>query len=171
MNGALRVPMRRLLLLLLVILLAACNLDAPGGDTVGLQPTVSRPTYIAPTPYIAPTQVPQGGFSVQTAGTPVPGVTVTLDPLRILTPVPAQTLIQNPQPSPTSQNVIEIIVNNIFIPAWNFIYTFILEGIGTLWLFAGARGGTLAQVGCCVAPFFAALAALAYRFRLLRWRR
>lgn len=154
-------------------MLAGCNLDAPGGSgtSVALEPTVSRPTFIPPTPYIAPTQVPQGGFSAQVVGTPAPGFTPTLDPLRILTPVPAQTLIENPAPSPTSQNAIEIVVNNIIIPAWNFIYTFFLEGIGTLWLFAGARGGAFAQVGCCIAPFFVALIVIAMRFRLLRWRR
>jgi hypothetical protein len=152
-------------------MLTGCTLDAPGGRPVALEPTVARPTFIAPTPYIAPTQVPQGGFSGQAVGTPIIVVTPTLDPLRILTPVPAQSLIQNPAPSATSQNAIEVVVNNIIIPTWNFIYTFILEGISTLWLFAGARGGGFAQVGCCVVPFFAAIVAVALRFRLLRWRR
>jgi|GEM_PF-1519395 len=163
--------MRQHFLLLLVLMLAGCNLDAPGGRTVALEPTSFRPSYIAPTPYIAPTSVPQGGFSGQAVGTPILGITPTLDPLRILTPVPAQSLIENPAPSPTSQNAIEVIVNNIIVPAWNFIYTFVLEGIGTLWLFAGARGGTFAQVGCCVVPFFVVIVVLALRFRLLRWRR
>src|SRR5215213_7216714 len=106
MNSAVRNAMRRLFLLILVVMLAGCNLDAPGGTSVALEPTVARPTFIAPTAYIAPTQVPQGGFSGQAVGTPIIVITPTLDPLRILTPVPAQSLIQNPAPSATSQNAI-----------------------------------------------------------------
>ncbi|MEP7293056.1 MAG: hypothetical protein ABI835_14840 [Chloroflexota bacterium] len=155
-----------------LLIFTGCNLDAPGGNlpSTPLVPTdASRPTFIAPTPYIVPTLIPQQGFGPQTVATS--GIAPTSAPRNLLTPVPAQTLLDNPQPSPNSANAIEAFVNNIIIPAWNFIYTFILEGVGTLWLFAGARGGALAQVFCCVAPGLVIVAAVALRFRLFRWRR
>jgi len=164
--------MRRIFPLTIALLvLAACNLDAPGGlpPPTTLEPTNDRPTFVAPTPYIAPTLIPQQGFSSQTVTTP--SVVPTNAPQNLLTPVPAQTLIQNPQPPATSQNAIEAFINNLIIPIWNFIYTFVLEGVSTLWLFAGARGGPIAQVLCCIAPFIAAVIGVLLRFRVLRWRR
>ncbi len=164
--------MRRLLtVLIMLLLLAACNLDAPGGSPppAQLEPTSVRPTFVAPTPYIAPTLIPQQGFAPQVAGTQV--AVVTSPPGNLLTPVPAQTLIENPQPPPTSANAIEAFVNNLIIPAWNFLYTFLLEGISTLWVFAGARGGVVAQLFCCIAPFILAVVVVVLRFRLLRWWR
>lgn len=157
------------LMLLLALMLVGCNLDAPGGNLppAPLEPT--RPTFIAPTPYIAPTLIPQQGFSRQTVATPL--VALTPSPGNLLTPVPAQTLIQNPNPSPNSQNAIEAFVNNLLVPVWNFFYTFILEGLSTLWLFAGARGGVIAQVFCCVAPLIVVVVLAVLRFRVLRfWR-
>lgn len=167
--------MRSTLLILMafvLLILAGCNLDAPGGNLPATPlepPQPLRPTFVAPTPYIAPTLIPQQGFGPLTVATS--GIVPTSAPRNLLTPVPAQTLLENPQPSPPQANAIEAFVNNIIIPAWNFIYTFILEGVGTLWLFAGARGGVLAQVFCCVAPGLVVVAAVALRFRLFRWRR
>ena len=165
--------MRRIALIFIAftLLLAACNLDAPGGSLPPsqLEPTEVRPTFVAPTPYIAPTLVPQQGFAPQAVASP--GVAPTNAPQNLLTPVPAQTLIQNPQPPATSQNAIEAFVNNLLVPAWNFLYTFILEGVSTLWLFAGARGGVIAQLFCCIAPFILGLVVVVLRFRLLRWWR
>lgn len=164
--------MRTIFILIIALLfLAACNLDAPGGlpPPSALEPTDQRPTFVAPTPYIAPTLIPQQGFSQQTAATP--GVVPTTAPQNLLTPVPAQTLIQNPQPPATSQNAIEAFINNLIIPIWNFVYTFILEGVSTLWLFAGARGGVVAQLVCCIVPFIVAVIGVLIRFRVVRWRR
>ncbi len=143
--------------LLLLPLLAGCNLESTGAATLTpLPPTV----YVPPTPYRAPTFAPFGAQAVVI--TPTPG--------NLLTPIPAQTVIQNPQPSPTSQNAIEAFIDNLVIPAWNFLYTFLLEGLATLWVFAGARGGLIAQLACCVAPALLVIGAVLVRFRILRWR-
>jgi len=134
--------------MILLLVLAGCNLStANPTPTPAPFPTVS---YVAPTPYRGPTLITAptliggntGGaqnFSAQSVG-------ATPTARNILTPVPAQVLIDNPQPSPTSQNAIEAFINNLIVPAWNFFYTFFLEGLGTLWVFAGARGGAFAQV-------------------------
>ena len=166
--------MRRYLLILLLLALVACNLStAAPTPTRAPLPTVS---YVAPTPYRGPTPVvaptliggnTDGGaasFGAQSVG-PTPTAR------NILTPIPAQTLLQNPQPSPTSQNAIEAFVNNLIIPAWNFVYTFVLEGLSTLWLFAGARGGVFAQVFCCVGPAILLTGYVLVRLRVVRWRR
>ncbi|MEO8396162.1 MAG: hypothetical protein ABI700_24420 [Chloroflexota bacterium] len=178
--------MRRysLIIALFLVALAGCNLTtgdvATPTPTSGPFPTVS---YTPPTPYRAPNlnatpgaiAVPtliggnasSGGaaaFSAQSVGaTPARG--------NILTPVPAQVLIENPQPSPTSQNAIEAFVNNLIIPVWNFVYTFFLEGLSTLWLFAGARGGAFAQVFCCITPAIVLVGVVLVRFRVIRWWR
>jgi hypothetical protein len=149
------------------VLLAGCNLETSGSATLEPTPTA----YIAPTPYRGPTIIAaptliggQGGFGAQNAG-------ATATARNILTPVPAETLLQNPQPSPGSQNAIEAFVNNLIIPAWNFLYTFVLEGVSTLWLFAGARGGVFAQFFCCIAPGVLVVVAVLLRLRIIRWRR
>ena len=89
--------MRRHALILIplaLLILAGCNLDAPGGNVprTTLEPT--RATYVAPTPYIAPTLIPQQGFSGQSLSTPAV-IVATVTPGNLLTPVPAQTLIDN----------------------------------------------------------------------------
>jgi hypothetical protein len=179
--------MRRLFLLALLIALAGCNLatsdDSSTPTSFGPLPTTS---YVAPTPYIAPplvngvpvvpqviTAQPQAGAAVAqgvilVTVTPVPGQVVIAV---TATPLPGQIVIQQPVPSPTSQNIIEAFVNNLIIPAWNFLYTFFLEGLSTLWLFAGARGGGFAQVFCCIGPIVVIIGALIVRFRPIGWRR
>ena len=86
------------------------------------------------------------------------------------TPFPGQIVVQPPT-SQVSQNVIEALVNNLIVPAWNLVYTFFMDGISTLWQFAGARGGGFAQVFCCVGPIVLVVVALIVRFRPIRWRR
>ncbi len=159
--------MRRYLVLFLLMILAGCNLEVSPSvtPTSAIPPTVS---YVAPTPYIAPiivTPVPgqAQSFSAQ-------GVVITPTPSNLLTPVPAQTLIQNPAPSQTSQNAIEAFINNLIVPVWNFAYTFVLQGLATLWLFAGARGGAFAQVFCCIAPAILLFVVVLIRLRVVRWR-
>jgi hypothetical protein len=170
--------MRRLTLIVLLVALAGCNLstsDLPTTATFGPLPTTS---YVPPTPYRAPTLVngvpvlPQGNAPgaqsvVVVTATPLPGQVVIAV---TATPVPGQIVVQQPA-APPSTNVIDTLVNNLIIPAWNLVYTFFLDGLSTLWLFAGARGGGFAQVFCCIAPAVLAVGALALRFRLIRWRR
>ena len=96
--------MRRYVYLLLLVVLAACNLETARVVT----PEPSATPYIPPTPYIAPTLGAQG-------------VVVTPAGSNLLTPVPAQSLIEQPAPPQTTQNAIEAFVNNHIIPAWNFL--------------------------------------------------
>ncbi len=167
--------MRRFFLLILMLLLAGCNLEAT--DEALTTPTfepLPTTSYVAPTPYRVPTLINApttlgGDGSVDSFGVQAVGVTPT--PRNILTPVPAQVLIENPQPSQTSQNAIEAFVNNLIVPAWNFVYTLISEGLGTMWLFAGARGGVFAQLFCCITPIIVVVVIVLFRFRIIRWRR
>jgi len=170
---------RYVFIIMLLLLIAGCNLTTTGGNPLtptspGIVPTVS---YTPPTPYRAPdlnatpgAYTPPQGAGAQAVGAQAAQAAATTVS-SILTPVPAQTLIANPQPSPNSQNAIEAFVNNLIIPAWNFVYTFFLEGLGTLWVFAGARGGAFAQVTCCIGPAVLLLVAVAYRLRIIRWWR
>ncbi|MBI1260077.1 MAG: hypothetical protein GC204_21625 [Chloroflexi bacterium] len=174
--------MRRLVLIFVVLIIAGCNLttgDVPTPTSGQTYPTVS---YTPPTPYRAPNlNATQGAFVAPTlVGGNVSGgaafsaqsVGPTATPGNILTPVPAESLIQNPAPSLNSQNAIEAFVNNLVVPVWNFIYTFFLEGMSTLWLFAGARGGIFAQIFCCIAPAIALIVVVVFRVRIFRfWRR
>ena len=188
--------MRRTIVVLSILILAGCNLEASDGTTMpptttfGPLPTTS---YVAPTPYRVPTLINAptaigGGFTdAQSAGVtnaqgaPVgnataipPGdINATAIPRgNVLTPVPAEVLIENPQPSPTSQNAIEAFINNLIVPAWNFTYTLVSEGLTTMWLFAGARGGIFAQVFCCISPILLGIVVVLYRLRVVRlWRR
>lgn len=160
--------MRRTLLLIL-LLLAGCNLETSGVAT--LEPTAT--VYVAPTPYRGPTAIvaPTLIASPNAQGVGVQSVGVTPTSGNVLTPVPVQTLVQNPQPPPASQNVIEAFINNLAIPAWNFLYTFLTEGLLTLWTFAGARGGVFAQVTCCIAPLLLVAGVVLRRLRGGRWLR
>ncbi len=177
--------MRRVFLLAILIAVAGCNLATSDSvpPTFGPLPTTS---YVAPTPYRAPTLIngvpvqpqvvtaqPQGaGIGAQgvvvVTPTPAPGQVVIAV---TATPFPGQIVVQPPVASQVSQNVIEALVNNLIVPAWNLIYTFFMDGISTLWLFAGARGGGFAQIACCIGPIVVVVIALAVRFRLVRWRR
>ncbi len=171
------------IIVLFLVAIAGCNLTT--GDvatltpTSGLLPTVS---YTPPTPYRAPNlNATPGAFVVPTliGGNPSGGAafsaqSVGATPTRgnILTPVPAGTLLQNPAPSVNSQNAIEAFVNNLIVPIWNFVYTFFLEGLSTLWLFAGARGGAFAQAFCCIVPGIVVVTVVLFRLRVGRfWRR
>jgi hypothetical protein len=180
--------MRRFFVLFLILITAGCNLEAtnesslPPTPTFGPLPTTS---YVAPTPYRvptlinAPTAIGGGVTDAQSAGVtnaqgapPAVGNATAIPRGNVLTPVPAEVLIENPEPSPTSQNAIEAFINNLIVPAWNFTYTLVSEGLGTMWLFAGARGGIFAQVFCCIAPIILGIGIVLYRLRIVRlWRR
>lgn len=161
--------MRRYLFVL-IVLLAGCNLETSGSVTPTFEP-IPTTSYVPPTPYRAPTLITaptlvggQSSFGAQS-------VVVTPTARNLLTPVPEQALLQNPQPPPASQNAIEAFVNNLIVPAWNFLYTFVLEGVSTLWLFAGARGGAFAQFFCCIGPAVLVVGVVLVRLRIIRWRR
>jgi hypothetical protein len=171
------------LFILFLLLLAGCNLTTGDPPTPTNSQTIPTISYTPPTPYRAPNlnatpgvpAVPTliggnvGGAAAFSAQS-VAGATPTAR--NILTPIPAQTLLQNPQPSVTSQNAIEAFVNNLIVPVWNFVYTFFLEGLSTLWLFAGARGGVFAQVFCCITPAIVLVIVVLLRLRIVRgWRR
>ena len=167
--------MRQYIFMILLLVLAGCNLSTANPPTPTSSNLIPTLPYVAPTPYRGPTLIAAptliggntGGaqsFSAQSVG-------ATPTARNILTPVPAQVLIDNPQPSPTSQNAIEAFVNNLIVPVWNFVYTFFLEGLGTLWVFAGARGGAFAQVFCCITPAIALVFVVLIRLRIVRWWR
>ncbi|MFO7323408.1 MAG: hypothetical protein DIU68_016885 [Chloroflexota bacterium] len=126
---------RRVLLLfpLLIVLVTACNLTA-----------ITAPT---PTPF--PTPVPLG--EAQSPGVIFVTATPFGDPLPDgITPVPVATL--SPGVTAPTSNAVEWLVQTVVIPAWNFLYDLFFQALGSLWLFAGARGGVFAQVVCCVGP-------------------
>ena len=160
-------PHARLVPLVLILaLLSACNL--------------ARITAPAPTPYPTPQPpVADGSAGVFPSITPLAGNVTTQTVFITATPIPgvgAQTVYVtatafgsapgindgvsiavtpgNPAlaPAPPSTNVIDSLINNVAIPAWNFLYTLVLNGIASLWDFAGARGGLFAQGLCCLLP-------------------
>jgi hypothetical protein len=139
--------MRRCLipcLLLTLVIMAACN----------LQP-ISAPT---PTPYPTP-------FPVNAAGTQVIYVTATPFALSPGSNAPAGSIPAQ------SNDVANWILNNVIVPAWNFLYEIGFSLVATLWAYAGERGGLMAQVGCCILP--AALTVvwvIRYFFYGRRWR-
>ena len=173
--------MRRTLFIFLVLIIAGCNLTAGDPPTPTSGQSIPTVSYTPPTPYRAPDlSATQGAFAAPTliggnvsggAAFSAQSVGATTTPGNILTPVPAESLIQNPAPSVNSQNAIEAFVNNLIVPVWNFVYTFFLEGLSTLWLFAGARGGAFAQVFCCIAPAILLLGVVLFRLRIGRWIR
>ncbi len=152
--------MRRLLLfILLIVALAGCNLDNSN--------TTIEILEASPTPLIVPTlPAPFGPLDAQS----VSGATVTPGDALLVTPVPLGTLVEAPEPSPVTQNAIEVFVNNILIPIWNFLYTLVVDGLVSLWVFAGARGGWFAQIFCCIAPGVVAVIVVLARIRLRRRR-
>ena len=138
--------MRRCLtacLLFIIVIVAACN----------LQP-ISAPT---PTPY--PTPQP---LDVTPAGTLV--IYVTATPFG----VPSGSDSGIPE---QSGDVANWLMNNVIVPAWNFLYEIGFSMVGTLWTYAGDRGGLIAQLGCCILPAALTVIALVrYFFFGRRWR-
>lgn len=137
------------LLVLLALLIAGCNLSA-----------VTAPT---PTPF--PTPAPLG--EAQSPGVIFVTATPFGNPPLGLTPVPT---LPPGVVAPTS-NAVEWLIQTVVIPAWNFLYTFLFQALGSLWTFAGARGGIFAQALCCIGPAIL-VAAAAVRYVVLgrRWR-
>ncbi|MCC6802792.1 MAG: hypothetical protein IT319_07905 [Anaerolineae bacterium] len=159
--------MRRIGFLILLLLLAGCNLES--FDAVTPPPTATA--YVAPTPYRGPTAIVAPtliGSGSNTGAQTVPGTPVTvIQP----TAAPTQQTIPIPQAPAGSQNVIEAFFDNLVIPLISFVYSFVTEGAATLWLFAGAQGGALAQLLCCLVPVLVVGGLLLRRLRVGRWRR
>ncbi len=110
--------MRQLMLIVVILALAGCNLDT----------SVSVTLAPSPTPLILPSP--------------------TTDPALFATPVPAQTVVEQPP----AENVIQAFVNNLIVPIFNFFLSFVTDAVASLWALAGVRGGSLGQALCCVAP-------------------
>lgn len=174
---------RLALVVLLMVLLSACNLAQIAAPTITPYPT---PQPIAPdgsTANVFPSITPLAPAVVTTqtvyiTATPIPGfgaqtVYVTATPFgsggglsMAVTPGTANPTLA---PAPPSTNVIDSLINNVAIPAWNFLYTLVLSGIASLWNFAGARGGLFAQGLCCLLPAVI-LSVLAVRAAISRRR-
>lgn len=128
--------MRRLTLagvtLLISLALAGCNLSS-----------IEAPT---PTPF--PTARP----ATDNSGIPpIGGVTfVTATPFG--NPSSGSPVIPTVQPTGPGANAATWLIGTVILPAWNFIYAFAMQTVGTLWLFAGAQGGVIAQGLFCILP-------------------
>ena len=129
--------MRRLLLMVVLLVLAGCNLDT----TASLTSTLSE----SPTPLILPSPT---------------------SPVVEITPVPAQTAVEQPPPA---ENLFQAIINNLIVPIVSFLVTFVTDAVVSLWALAWERGGAFAQVLCCIVPGGAVGLVLFARVRI--WRR
>jgi hypothetical protein len=135
--------------LLLLLVLVACNLEANPAPE--------------PTP-----QTAANGEEVQIniiTATPAP-VLVTATPLTVAgNATPASGVVLTTPPVPASSgNAVDWLINSVVIPAWNFLYTFFMRSVGSLFDLAGAQGGVFAQVLCCIVPILVAVVLLARYF-------
>ena len=130
-----RVIMRRptiAVITLLLIVLTGCNLAA-----------IEAPT---PTPF--PTARPLTGSNTVP---PIGGVTfVTATPFG--NPAPNAPAVPTVQATGPGANAASWLIGTVILPAWNFLYAFGMQTIGTLWVFAGAQGGVIAQGLFCILP-------------------
>ncbi len=154
--------------LILALLLAACNLAAIKAPAPTVYPTPQPLAADAGAQGLFPSITPLAvnGTSAETVyitATPIPGaaaqtIYVTATPFGlgagsgIVIAITPGSLNPTLAPTPTSTNVIDSIINNLLIPAWNFLYTLVLSGLTSLWNTAGARGGLVAQGLCCLIP-------------------
>ena len=128
--------MRRLttagITLLILLARAGCNLSA-----------IEAPT---PTPF------PTANPATNNSGVPpIGGVTfVTATPFG--NPAPNAPAIPTVQPTGPGANAATWLIGTVILPAWNFLYAFGMQTIGTLWVFAGAQGGVIAQGLFCILP-------------------
>ncbi len=155
---------RTLTALTLIFVLAACNLARIAAPAPTPYPTPQPVSADGVVPSVTPLAV--DGAAVQTVyitATPIPGaaaqtvyVTATPFGLNASTGITIAITVGAPNtalaPTPASTSVIDSIINNLLIPAWNFLYTLVLSGLASLWGVAGARGGVVAQGFCCLIP-------------------
>jgi hypothetical protein len=132
-----------LVALMLILSIFACNL---------------APTAPTPTPF--PTPLPQGDVSggpIIVVGTPAPGAGTPIivvgtpgpTPLIIVGTLPPGGRVVTPTTSTTTANWL---VDNVLVPAFNFLYTLFMQSVGVLWSFAGLQGGVFTQFLCCIVP-------------------
>lgn len=126
---------------LIAVTIIGCNLATTTAATLTVRSTPSPQPFATATPFaMPPTVTPLIGTILSTA---LPGVTVP-------TPLPGSI---PPATVPTqTQNAIEWVISQVVIPAWNFVYTLIINGAVALWMYAGDRGGLTAQLCGCVLP-------------------
>jgi hypothetical protein len=142
----------RATLLMLLLVLAACNL---------VSISAQQPASFATPP-------PAGGEDVQiNIVTATPGaIQVTATPFGVVVnPTPVSGSVQTSPALPSSSgNAVDWLINAVILPAWNFLYTLFMRSVGSLFDFAGARGGVFAQVLCCIVPIVIAAVLLARYF-------
>jgi len=142
-DRTLKTSMKRTLCLLVIAAIASigCNLATNRAATLTANPTsIAVPFVTAPPQVLPPTVTPILGTLLATA---LPDVIVP-------TPLPGS--FPPSAVSAETQNAIEWVVSQIVIPAWNFVYTLVINGAVALWIYAGDRGGLTAQVCGCVLP-------------------
>ncbi len=118
--------------LLLLIALAGCNLSSIEAPTPTPFPTARPLTANATVP-------PIGGVTFVTAtpfGNPSTGIAV----------------VPTVQPTGPGANAATWLIGTVILPAWNFLYSFGMQTIGSLWTFAGIQGGVIAQGLFCILP-------------------
>jgi hypothetical protein len=158
-------PMKKyrltVILLCLPLLMLACNLAQRVPASSVLQPTVTpagarfTPRQLPPsiTPLFgAPARTAVPGqtlpFGAQSASTAIPGVAT-----------PAQTPGTVTVTIPTGQigDFLGYVFGNIVVPVLNVAVGMVTSSASYLWQQAGALGGWVGQVGCCIVPAFAVL--------------
>lgn len=143
-DRTLKTSMKRTLCLLVIAAIASigCNLATNRAATLAANPTITPAPFATAAPQfqLPPTVTPILGTVLATA---LPGVAV---PTPLPGSFPAETI-----PAET-QNAIEWVISQMVIPAWNFVYTLVINGAVALWIYAGDRGGLTAQLCGCVLP-------------------
>jgi hypothetical protein len=151
-------PMRKLGFLFFLVALAglmlACNL-ARQVPITSLPPSPT-PGGVRVTPQILPSITPL--FGAQGA-TPVVGsqLSVTLGvtlPPRVSTPGTVTVTI----PAGQIGDFLSYVFNNIILPILNIGVNMIGSSATYLWQLAGAQGGWIGQVGCCIVPVLVLIA-------------
>ena len=129
------------LLVIAVITSIGCNLATNTAATLTVRPTNTTQFFVTPTPRVfQATTTPILGAILSTA---LPGVTI---------PTPFPGSVPPATVTTETQNAIEWVISQVVIPAWNFLYTLIINGAVSLWTYAGDRGGLTAQVCGCLLP-------------------
>jgi hypothetical protein len=166
---------RHILIVILVavpLLMLACNLVQRVPASV-LQPTATSANLRFTPRQLPPSITPLFGAPTRT---PVPGQTLTFGAQSASTTVPsAATPVQTPGTVtvtiPTGQigDFLSYAWSNIVVPVLNLGVGMVASSASYLWQQAGALGGWIGQVGCCLVPIIG-LAAYIFRGRR-RFRR
>lgn len=151
-------PMRKyrhiVFLLALTVMLLACNL-ARQIEVTTLPPTPT-PGGVRITPQALPSITPMFGAQ---AATPAVGTQLGVT-LGVTLPPPASTpgLVTVTIPTGQIGDFFTYVFNNIILPIVNIGVNMIGSSATYLWQLAGAQGGWIGQVGCCIVPVLVLLA-------------